>query len=284
MDIFNRSKSFIRKRIINLKKYIYDIAFKKSFSIQKLNSKFELESFISRFRENYISCDLIRVGGDRDGGYLLPNNLNNISFCFSPGVAQTALFEKELSDKYNIKSFMIDASVNSCPISGFNFEFLPKFLGTQTKNEFITLTDWISETIGEDNSGKILQMDIEESEYDVLIFEDSKTLSSFSTIIIEFHSLHKLFERSFLNMFSAIFEKLFKYFSICHVHPNNDAGLIELDGISVPKMMEVTFIRNDLLKKYANNEKIHLPHVLDRKNILNKKEIIMPKIWWSKDL
>ena len=72
-------------------------------------SRVEIENFISRFREKYISCELIRIGGDGDGGYLLPDILNDISYCFSPGVSQTSFFEKELSENYNIQSFMVDA-------------------------------------------------------------------------------------------------------------------------------------------------------------------------------
>ena len=38
--------------------------------------------------------ELIRVGGNNDGGYLIPNDLHSIATCFSPGVDVTANFEK----------------------------------------------------------------------------------------------------------------------------------------------------------------------------------------------
>lgn len=272
----------IKSGIRQLKSRIRQAAFNQHYWIEQLNSKSELETFLSRFREKLVSCELVRIGGEGDGGYLHPKNLNDISYCYSPGVSSIADFEKELSDSYDIKSFMADASVNGSPISDDNFEFIPKFLGAHSKNEFITLTDWISETAGKGRDDKILQMDIEGGEYDVLIFEDSETLASFSTMIIEFHSLQKLFEKDFLRMSSAIFEKIYKNFSICHVHPNNAAGLAELDGISIPRTIEVTFIRNDLLDRYSNQDNIELPHPLDRKNVQNNDDILMPQIWWKK--
>jgi len=270
---------------LNLNKIIEKIkfeAFKKHYWVEKTSSKYNLENFINRFKEKYISTELIRIGGEGDGGYLVPNILKNISYCYSPGVDFTASFEKELSEKYNIKSFMIDASVNKPPLSDSNFQFLPKYLGSFTDNKFITLSDWIYETIGSNELGKILQMDIEGGEYDVLIFEDSKTLASFSIIVIEFHSMGNLFQKDFLKMVSAIFEKIYKNFSICHVHPNNGGWISELDGIKVPHVMEITFIRNDYLEECSNNENIVLPNKLDRKNRKNVEELIMPEIWWKK--
>ena len=148
----------------------------------------------------------------------------------SPGVAYTANFEKELSENYNIKSYMADASVENAPIQDKNFEFVPKYLGSVSKSEFITLSDWIEESIGDDKRPKILQMDIEGGEYDVLIVEDADTLALFSTMIIEFHGLERMFQRDFLRMFSAIFEKIYKFFSICHAHPNNCGGVVELEA------------------------------------------------------
>ncbi len=267
---------------MRLRSLIKEWVFKKHIWIEKINSKVELEKFISRFREKYVACELLRIGGDGDGGYLVPNNLKDISHCYSPGVSFVASFEKELADRYDIKSYMVDASVDKAPISGYNFEFLPKYLGTFTNDKFITLADWLSDTSGCDETGKILQMDIEGSEYDVLILEDAKTLASFSTIIIEFHSLEKLFDKNFLRMVSSIFEKIYKHFSICHVHPNNCCGIAELDGFIVPRTMEVTFIRNDYIEKCSTNKEIILPHILDRKNIDHIEDLVMPEIWWKK--
>ena len=198
--------------MINIKTKIRQTAFNCHYSIEKLNSKKELEMFLSRFREKYISCELVRIRGEGDGGYLHPRILNEISYCYSPGVNDIAYFEKELSNKYKIKSYMADASVEKPPVFDENFKFIPKFLGAHTRNEFITLSDWMSQTTGKSKRNKILQMDIEGYEYDVLIYEDAETLASFSTMTIEFHFLQKLFETNFLKMFSAIFEKIYKNF------------------------------------------------------------------------
>lgn len=267
---------------MRIKSKIKNFAFKNKIWIEKLESNKDILKFLKRFREKFISCDLVRVGGEGDGGYLHPNILDRVSFCYSPGVSSIANFEKELSDVYGIKSFMADASVKKSPIQDKNLEFIPKFIGTHSDDKFITLSDWISGTIGNSNKNTILQMDIEGNEYSVLMFEDSSTLAKFSTMTIEFHNLQKIFKKDFLIMFSTIFEKIYKNFSICHVHPNNCCGIVSLNGIDVPRVIEVTFIRNDLVKSVMIDKPIKLPHNLDRKNIESKENISMPKLWWKK--
>lgn len=240
----------------------------------------ELRMFFAKFRGNYVSCDLIRIGGDGDGGYLLPDILRDVKYCFSPGVGDIAKFEEELDRLYGIKSFLADASVEASPIVNSNFEFIKKFLGPKTDGHFIKLSDWVHESILNSNEPKILQMDIEGGEYSVLLSEDTEMLASFAILVIEFHGLQRLIEPDFLKLFGTIFEKIFKSFSVCHVHPNNCCGIALVDGEAVPRVMEVTFIRNDLVPKCRNGKKVHLPNNMDRKNVQAHPDLVMPEVWW----
>ncbi|MEO1749135.1 MAG: FkbM family methyltransferase [Pseudomonadota bacterium] len=213
----------------------------------------------------------------------MPDNLAQIDYCFSPGVDYVAGFEAELSEAHGIKSFMADASVASPPIHNENFNFVPKYLGARTHNQFVTLSDWVKECIGDDDGQRILQMDIEGAEYDVLTYESADALAQFSTIIIELHDLQNIFEPNFFRMLSAIFEKLYKNFSICHVHPNNCGHIAVLNGIEVPSVIELTLLRNDLINRFQSANPVSLPHRLDRSNKPGFPDIAMPEIWWRGD-
>ena len=48
---------------------------------------------------NVYQTELVRLGNKNDGGYLVPNDLKDITACFSPGVDTTIQFEKDLSKK-----------------------------------------------------------------------------------------------------------------------------------------------------------------------------------------
>jgi hypothetical protein len=265
-----------------MKHLIKRLALNYQIFLERAHADKELAAFIHKFNQHFISCDLIRVGGDNDGGYLLPDILDGIECCFSPGVADNANFEYELSKNYGIRSFMVDGSVNGPPFENNNFDFQKKFLTSYNSDETITLSSWIDECIGAQEKRCILQMDIEGSEYEVLSFEPLTSLNRFDALVIEFHSFHKIFTKDFLKITRGIFEKILSNFSICHVHVNNCLRTIEIDGISVPPVLEVTFIRNDLVNKHVSQQKLSLPHILDMKNVLDRPDILLPKIWWQK--
>ena len=256
--------------------------YKFGLNIERSNSVNEILTFINKFKSNYIFINLIRVGGGGDGGYLVPNILENINFCFSAGVGEISNFERDLSKKYNIKSFLADASVNGPAINDRNFFFTQKFLSSVNNDENITLSNWLIQSDVKVDSGKILQMDIEGSEYEVLTYESLECLSKFSIIIIEFHKIQNITNPIFLKMIKAIFEKIYKNFKICHAHPNNFSGLYVYKGIQIPSSLEITFIRNDLIDQDKSSNEILLPHPLDEKNDKNLSDILMPESWWKK--
>jgi FkbM family methyltransferase len=152
----------------------------------------------------------------------------------------------------------------------------------KNKLNSISLTEIFNLHINNSNAHIFLKMDIEGGEYDVLTFESAETLAKFSCMIIEFHSMQNMLQRRFLQMISAIFEKIYCNFSIAHAHPNNFSGMVKSNGIEIPACIEVTFIRNDLVNKYSSNNKILLPHTLDKQVSQNISELKMPELWWKK--
>lgn len=245
-------------------------------------SKNKIDLFLKKFRAHYVSVALNRIGGETDGGYLVPDILHQVKFCFSPGVGETSTFEKELSDSYRIKCFLADGSVQGPTVSDPNFEFDRLFLGPIDDATHVRLDSWISQKVSKDCGDLLLQMDIEGGEYAVLNSVPRKTLSKFICLVIEFHDLHKIRTFSFFKKFQSSFNKIFQDFFVVHAHPNNCCGAVGIETFSVPRVLEVTFLRKDLVKTLLKTEDVQLPHSLDRKNVPNKKELNLSKEWWDK--
>ena len=220
---------------------------------------------------------LIRIGPDTDGGYVLPDILDEIEYCYSPGVGHTSEFEKQISQK-NIKCFLADYNVEKPADSSFKFNFLKKNLNSFTDEKNITLDEWVK-TNTKDNSNLLLQMDIEGSEIDVILNASIDTLLKFKILLIEFHDFDFLKTMFGIRILNNVFDKLNKNFTVCHIHPNNCCGYTRFSNYKVPKVMEFTFIRNDLIikkNKIVNN----LPLKIDKKNIKNKKEIFLSETFF----
>ena len=51
---------------------------------------------------------LLRIGGEGDGAYLVPDDLTGITSCYSPGVSNKKLIEDELLEKFDIGRHICD--------------------------------------------------------------------------------------------------------------------------------------------------------------------------------
>lgn len=248
-----------------------------SLRLSKGSSNQDLAEFFKAVQPVKTEHQLIRIGGQQDGGYLLPDDLNGITTCFSPGVAEAAHFEEDLARR-GIKSFLADYSVDRPPVENTFFFFEKKFLGHKNNEVSTTLTDWVNRNAPSEEE-MILQMDIEGAEYDVILSTPSEVIRKFRIIVIEFHNLEALAEKNGFCLINLTFNKLLADFDILHIHPNNCTGTVNYMGYELPPIMEFTFLRKDRSRKRLPEK--NFPHALDRPNIIGRDEKPLPRCWRS---
>lgn len=122
-----------------------------------------------------------------------------------------------------------------------------------------------------------MQIDIEGAEYESIISASQETLSRFKVIIAEFHGLDSIFSVYGFKLINLCFEKLLRDFYVVHLHPNNCEGEVRKWGLSVPRVMEMTFIRKDSCQKlgFANQ----YPHPLDQTCVTSKPDLVLNQFW-----
>lgn len=217
---------------------------------------------------------LVRIGGDGDGGYLVPDDLTGIVACFSPGVSRIAAFEAEL-ERRGIVPYLADASVPGPPAGCEHMTFERKFLGIDDTDLFTTLGAWIARHSQVAGGGDLLlQMDIEGAEYDVFANVDPALLARFRIVVVEFHDLHLLAQPFVHARMAAVFRKLHRSFVPVHLHPNNYAGIARIGGMRIPRMMEITYLRRDRCRGLTPRR--DFPHPLDRDNVPGMRSITVP--------
>ena len=221
--------------------------------------------------------DLIRIGKDNDGGYLISKkDLLKSDFLLSLGIYDDWSFEKDFIKKNKIPLHAYDASLNykfliKLKISiidkvkkifsyinffkGNNIHFR-KFIGINNNKEgFYTLSSVLKDL---EFKAIFLKIDIEGSEYRILdsIISNQQKLSG---LVIEFHDCD-------INL--SKIEWFIKNFNLklVHIHANNH-GLFDLDK-KMPLVLELTF------SQYCElNDQLDLPHPLDMRNDNNREEI-----------
>ena len=215
--------------------------------------------------------ELIRVGSDNDGGYLVPDDLDGIKYCYSPGVSNNSDFEDQLAT-YGIECFLADYSVDGPAKENPLFQFTKQFLGNKNDTKTIRLETWIKDNKSDDEM--LLQMDIESAEYQVILDTPSEILRKFRILVIEFHGFNKLAHPHSFDLISTTFYKLLKDFRVVHVHANNCCKAVKLSGVEIPPVMEFTFVRKDRFIK--SDSEVKLPHRLDQKNLPENKGVNLP--------
>jgi methyltransferase FkbM-like protein len=243
----------------------------------KSNDK-DVRALIGKLKPVDCGIELIRLGQVHDGGYLIPNDLDGIEYCFSPGVSDRAGFEDQLADRH-IRSFLADYSVDRPPVTRPEFTFDKKFLGALDEEPYFTLATWKDKYLKDYTGDLILQMDIEGYEYEVILGMPDHLLDQFRIIIVEFHGVDRIFDNVMLPLMNACFAKLLQRFYVAHIHANNAGEVVRRADMVIPSLMEFTFLN----KKRARSVKPQtvFPHPLDAQNSLNRKPIVLSEIWYS---
>ena len=227
-----------------------------------------------------ISCEkgLIRLGPENDGGYLVPDDLDGIEACFSPGVSSVSGFEKDCANR-NIKVFLADASVDAPAEMDELFDFIPVFIGSVNNDSYLTLDKWIDNKMPDNSMELLLQMDIERGEYEVFHSLSEKTINRFRIMVIEFHDLDEIWNYPFFRVMSRVFKKILQTHHCVHIHPNNIANKSTLNGIETVQAMEFTFYKKERISKIEYQSSF--PHKLDSGNTPKEPEIILPISWYK---
>jgi len=235
--------------------------------------------FIQTLQPAYPQDRLIRLGADHDGGYLIPDDLDDIKLCLSPGVSDEASFEEDLL-KRGIRSYLCDYSVDEPPVKLPDCVFKKKFLGVKDDEVFQTLETWMNNhQLIDVEDDLIMQMDIEGFEYPVLLSTPDSILRRFRIIVLEVHDLFNLFDPASFRIMEQTFAKLLNQFRVAHIHPNGYGKSVVVDGHEFPRIIEMTLIRKDRFDGDAG--KITMPHPLDKSCIPDREDMVLPKFWYE---
>ena len=227
---------------------------------------------LPRLLQPYYCSDLVRVGKNNDGGYLLNKNDILKSECLlSFGINDDWSFEDQFLKIKDCPLFGYDNSVNDVMLKdkGLYESHKEFFTGTKqhiTKNigKNNTSDEITFESVLE-NKGKniFLKCDIEGSEYKILdnILTHTKL---FSGIVIEFHDIQDNFNlNEMANFISKLDQKL------VHVHINNYSYIQIDENQYIPSVVELSFTSSDNIKLKRH---INFPNSLDMPNCPERED------------
>jgi hypothetical protein len=222
-----------------------------------------------------ISDDLIRMGKDADGGYILTErSMMESDSLLSLGINHDWSFDQEWAiKKPNDKIHGYDGTISPSRMNeglrknyreffGNNAVHFPVNVGPESNIGFTSFNDAM---IRINSSNVFLKMDIENGEWSIMsqILEHSDKITG---MVIEFHSTDQLSQ-----LFVDTIKKLQEHFHIVHLHPNTSCRIGE---DNFPTVVEISFANKKLSEYKGTRKEIYLPH-LDQPNILNTPDIAL---------
>jgi hypothetical protein len=195
-----------------------------------------------------------RIGSKYDGGYVICLDIdNNYDIILSGGAGNNISFEEELISILDQNCVIYDHTVDIQNINN------TKLVHTKTRlnkdnQDFFNLINA--------HNNIFLKLDIEDGEYELLEHLNQEQVQRFKQIVIEIHNpylSHKL----------NLVKKLFINHKLIHLHANNCCGTTNIIGIEMPKIIELTLIRNDMIpsNKILIPNTSNLPTELDFPNL-----------------
>jgi hypothetical protein len=225
-------------------------------------------------------AELVRLGKDNDGGYLVDKqSIISSEFMLGFGISDDWSFEKDFKKCINVPIIAFDASMglnfflaklrvaiargSRKSIYWFRVSFnylnffrgsnrhIKKFIGIDESPNRVSVNTISKNIIPKNVKNLFFKIDIEGSEYQIL--DDLIAISDrICGLVIEFHFVDVHMEKieSFVRKFPL---------KICHMHCNNYGPLNES---STPSTIEATFTKFDVEDCFVEN----LPNPLDLPN------------------
>lgn len=190
---------------------------------------------------------LNRLGGNSDGGYFVPLSNFGATKLLSLGVGGVILFEEDMA-KRGVYCALVDGTVPPPVMKGSHI-FLSKMVGLGpgrvTIDSLLQELNWVHERV-------LFSVDIEGGEWDAM-HKDSlsdRSMLNIPWLTIELHELHTLFLEGpkSVRMWDTL-NRLMQVFDPVYLNVNNTALAVQIDGVSLPPVVELTLVRKNLVKE-----------------------------------
>jgi Methyltransferase domain len=215
-----------------------------------------------------------RMGWKGDGGYVLLDDFDSVNIVYSVGIGSRVSFDLDLANKGK-DIFMFDHTIDGPPLKHPKFHFFKQGIAAANDEAALlfSLAHQIQKLGHEGRSDMILKLDIEGAELAVFSAMPRDVFRQFRQITMEVHALHRMNDAAYRAAFLAAFSNINSVFTLFHAHANNYSPLGLVDGHTVADVLELSYVRSDLVKRVPS--KTVYPTVFDFPNWPSRPDHIL---------
>lgn len=218
--------------------------------------------------------ELIRIGKENDGGYVVPvQALNKSEALFGYGIGDDISFEDDYCRVTQKPAYAFDGGVSSIAVSNPLCSFYSECIATDkflnaaqtSSGKCSTFSEQLTR-FGLKESPVFIKMDIEGAEY--VCFEDILTHAQQVTgFVVE---IHYLTTPDYRIKAESLLSSVEKDFVLIHLHANNHARYSNFESQyvkgQIPFVVELTYINKNLLSTYKISSNQKHPKAIDLPN------------------
>lgn len=210
------------------------------------------------------SHPFIRLGSPNDGGYVIADLPPGYDLLCSGGISDNCDFEQDAVSRFHIPCHAFDPSIDGKLLENFkSIHWYQKAIGFHDTEFETSLGASLT-----DAKNAFVKLDVESGEYAWLNKCEASTLNRIKQIVLEVHQplhLTKL----------ALLAKLANTHVLVHIHGNNAGKDENIGGVSVPRLLECTYIRKDFADERPAPNREHFPKPIDQPNIAGKDQYVL---------
>lgn len=140
-----------------------------------------------------------------------------------------------------------DGSIEKSPYTHPNITFHKKFVGLHDEDSTITLKSLLQDNKLDKTQANILQIDIENAEWEMLEGIEIGILAEFfAQIIFEFHGCNPEEEQGFHQRITQL-KRLNEFFCPIHLHFNNHGKIFYSQGLFFSTSIEVSYLNQKFI-------------------------------------
>lgn len=186
-----------------------------------------------------LGYELVRVGKDNDGGYIMPDDFASGGIAYSFGIGGDISWEKQMADQ-GFKVYCFDHTIDRLPENYENCFFVKKGITgcDSIEDNLYSIETLLLQNGHENEKNMVLKMDVEGAEWDFLCNVSTETLDMFSLMTFELHGLTQIENQILIK---SVLRKINQTHQAVWIHANN-AGPVERAGeYYVPLFLEITY-------------------------------------------
>lgn len=228
-------------------------------------SQGEVLNLLNMFRPWHMANhNKIRLGQPHDGGYVLPELALQSNLLVSIGIGDDVSFDSEFA-KRGAQIYQFDHTIQAPPLTHPNMHFFRKGWGAVAAPDLMSFDQIVDVVDWSNAQHPVLKFDVEGAEWQGLNAMNPEHLGRFEIVTAEFHNIEQVFYRANYELLLAAFAKLSLKHVPVHLHVNNYQGLTMVNGVPIPCVIELTYLRRDC-GVFGGHSTEPIPGPLDQPN------------------